>query len=91
MRYGVSIDIKEEIIIEKYSEAIASERRNNAILFSNKKNCKLIIYFSSISHCHSLVNSNFTINCYPIVVNYLEASVRKVTLNKVSTFILNSS
>ena len=58
LKYGVSIDIKEEIIIEKYAEAIASEVGNNAILFANKKNGKLIMYFTSVSHCHSLVNSN---------------------------------
>lgn len=55
-----------------------------------KKYGRLIMYFMSVNHCHVLVYSSLTINGHPLVTNYLEAQVRKVTLSKVSHFITNS-
>ena len=53
MKYGIAIEINELISIEEYIKILASKVGNNAILFANKKNGKLIVYFQ-VYHMYKL-------------------------------------
>ena len=49
-------------------------------------NGKLIVYLISISHVQTLLDSNLTINGQSVIINYLEAQLRKVTFSNVKLF-----
>ena len=90
LKYGVFIDLNEEISIENYVEAIVNEITPSAILFVNRKKGKLIVYLRNISYVQELVGSNVFINGKQLNINYLESPKRNVVLGNVDPYITNS-